>query len=48
MNPSQTDRLLGVLTDYERTLKDLSYRLADMAQDIDLLRTEIEQEVRRA
>jgi len=42
-NPTTLERLFSCLSDYERTTADLAYRLSDLAQDIRMVREEMEQ-----
>lgn len=43
MKQTTLERLYACVTDYEQTVKDLSFKLSDLAQDTSLLREELEQ-----
>lgn len=43
MKPTMLERLFSCLTDYEQTTKDLAFKLSDLAQDISVVREEMEQ-----
>jgi hypothetical protein len=43
MKPTTLERLYSCLTDYEQTSRDLAFKLSDLAQDISLVKEELEQ-----
>jgi archaellum component FlaC len=44
-NPIVLDKALGCLEDCERTIKDVAFKLSDLAEDIAMIREEIAQAI---
>lgn len=42
MNQNNYERLYSAVTDAEQTIKDVAFRLSDLAEDLAMLREELE------